>query len=144
MKCKLDFGKLPDTEEDVVPLRPLACAEVVRRAPADNAVIADNNGAQRRKHERKFSEAMVRALKQNAVIASLNKSQVRQGLRPSSHEDIFGRASCVSAAVASCAVGCAPGTADLAASCATGPPALLPLTGPLTGLATTKKRHVAM
>ena len=115
-ECKLDFAKLADSEEDVVPFRPLARAEVVHRAPADNAVIADNNGAQRRKHERKFSEAMVRALKQNAVIALLNESQVRQGLRPSSHEDIFGRASCVSAAVASCAVSCAPGTADRAAS----------------------------
>ena len=130
-------------QEDVVPFRPLARAEVVRRAPVDNAVIADNNGAQRRKHERKFSEAMVRALKQNAVIASLNESQVRQGLRPSSHEDIFGRASCVSAAVASCAVSCAPGSADRAASCATGTRALLPLTGPLTGVARATTKSLA-
>ncbi len=114
--CKLDFGELADCEEDVVPLRPLARAEVVHGAPADNAAIADNNGAQRRKLERKFLEAIGRAPEQDAIIASLHESQVRQGLRPSSHEDVFGRASCASAAAASCAAGCAPATAHRAAS----------------------------
>ena len=89
-ECKLDFVELPDCEEDVVALRPLARAEVVHGALAGNAVIADNNGAQRRKYERKFRAAIAQAQEQDAIIALLNKMQVRQGLRPSSHADIFG------------------------------------------------------
>ena len=49
-ECKLDFNKLADCEEDVVPLRPLARAEMIHGAHAGNAVVADNNGAQRRKY----------------------------------------------------------------------------------------------
>ena len=136
-ECKLNFAELANSEEDVVPFRPLVRPEVVHRAPVDNAVIADNNGAQRRKYDNKFRAAIAQAQEQDAVIALLNKAQVRRGLRPSSHADIFGRASRTSAAAASCAAGCAPGTAHRAVSCATGPPALLPLTGLLTGAATT-------
>ena len=115
-ECTLDFGELADCEGGVVPLRPLARAEVVHGAPAGNAVIADNNGAQRRKYERKFRAAIAQAQEQDAIIALLNKMQVRQGLRPSSHADVFGRASRASAAAAYCAAGCAPATAHRAAS----------------------------
>ena len=144
-ECKLDCSELADCEEDVVPLRPLARAEAVHGAPVGNAAFADNNGARRRKYKRKCLVTIAQARKQDTIIASLNARQVRQGLSVSSREDIFSRASCASAAAASCAAGCAPATALRAASCATGPPALLPLTGPLTGLATTtKKRPAAM
>ena len=136
-ECKLDFAELTKDEHDVFPVRPLVRPEVVHSAPVDKTVIADNNGAQLRKYDRQFLAAIAQAQEQDAVIALLNKVQVRRGLRPSSHADIFGRASRTSAAAASCAAGCAPGTAHRAVSCAAGPPALLPLTGLLTGAATT-------
>ena len=115
-ECKLDFAKLADSEEDVVPFRPLVRPEVVHRAPVDNAVIADNNGAQRRKYDKQIRAAIAQAQEQDAIIESLNARQVRQGLRPSSHADVFGRASRASAAAPSCAAGCAPATARRAAS----------------------------
>ncbi len=115
-ECKLDFGELADCEENVVPLRPLARAEVVHGAPVGNAAIADNNGARRCKYKRKCLVAIAQARKQDTIIASLNARQVRQGLSVSSREDIFSRASCASAAAASCAAGCAPATAHRAAS----------------------------
>ena len=87
---KLNFAELPEGEQDVVPFRPLIRPEVMHNAPVDETVIAAHKDAQRHKYGRKFLAAIALALKQNDVIASLDREQVRRGLRPSSHADIFG------------------------------------------------------
>jgi len=89
---KLNYAELPEGEQDVVPFRPLIRPEVMHtgNAPVDETVIAANKDAQRHKYGRKILAAIALALKQNNVIASLNREQVRRGLRPSSHADIFG------------------------------------------------------
>ncbi len=87
---ELISAELPESEQDVVPFRPLIRPEAMHSAPIGETVTAANEDAQRHKSNGKLDAAIALALKQDNVIASLNREQVRRGFVPSSHADIFG------------------------------------------------------